>query len=154
MPSQDSDSPHALSYTTVSRQALVNEGQQPRYLPTLQPSEGRNDGPTSQSSSSIPRIPSQMDILLSGLGLFRTESAGRHILPISTNHRRSQSPLWSKLIEITNPIIQVLGFVFATLFGAWAIKSYYISTEALKQSSLANQLAILSFCKDDQVGRT
>ena len=64
---------------------------------------------------------------------------------------------WS---EIVNYVLQIAGITAGIVFGVWAIKSYgatetslaiaanadNVSKNALSQSTLANQIALLSFC--------
>ena len=64
---------------------------------------------------------------------------------------------WSKIVDY---VLQIVGIAAGIVFGVWVIKTYSatetslaiaanannVSTNALAQSKLANQLALLSFC--------
>jgi hypothetical protein len=75
--------------------------------------------------------------------------------------KRTTAVIWAfSWSEIVNYVLQIAGITAGIVFGVWAIKTYgatetslaiaananNVSTNALTQSKLANQLALLSFC--------
>jgi len=80
----------------------------------------------------------------------------------STPPKPQEAGFWVfTLSETINYVIQLIAVITALIFGAWAIKSYdvtqhanQLSNFAIQQSMFANQLALLSFCNSDVVGKT
>jgi hypothetical protein len=91
------------------------------------------------------------------------EGRKSNTLPNPTNSPQAsshaQGGIWVFTFnEIANGIMQLISVIAALIFGVWAIKSFdaaldanSLATNALQQTLIANQLALLSICASDQV---
>ncbi|EDR06830.1 uncharacterized protein LACBIDRAFT_328569 [Laccaria bicolor S238N-H82] len=148
----------------------------PESPPILDPSPSILCSPSTVGSPTVVGSPSIVEIdrhpglldRMSSIGpsntpnneKFSTENDEK-LLEHDRKDKRTTAVIWVfSWSEIVNYALQIAGITAGVVFGVWAIKSYgatetslaiaanadNVSKDALSQSKLANQIALLSFC--------